>query len=182
MVSCMHMCVKQQNIQLWFISHSSHHYEAFYYSFQWSGFNLYGHTQAAWLQLLFLIKGIGLGIIWSRPVNSWLRVAKPGCETVWVCTLSKALLLYTKCNLLTIKNDTSVYCSTEPPHRTRPMATRDSDGHWRDQPRHNQQAEVKLSSDGKAAVWVGCIPMAFQRGWRRLSHMDLSGMFTLNLN
>lgn len=50
-----------------------------YYSSQWSRFNFYGHKQAAWLQLLFLIKGIGSGIIWSCPVNNRIRMAKLRC-------------------------------------------------------------------------------------------------------
>lgn len=62
---------------VWFITHSSHHYEPFYYFFQWNRFNLYGHEQPAWLQLLFLIKGIDSGIIWSCLVNNWLRMAEP---------------------------------------------------------------------------------------------------------
>lgn len=165
---------------VWFISHSSHHYEAFYYSFQWSRFNLLGHEQAAWLQLLFLIKGIGSGIIWSSPLNSWLRVARPGCETFWVCTLPP--LLRTKCNLPAIKNGPAVYRSTVPPHSTRPSASLDSDGHGRPRPGHNRQAKVKLSGDGKPVVFAGRIPMAFQRGWRRLSQIDLSGTFTFNPN
>lgn len=62
------------------------------------------------------------------------------------------------------------------------MVTLDSDRQWLAQARHNQQAGVKLSSDGKPVVFVGRIPMAFQRGWRRLSQRDLSGMFTPTLN
>lgn len=62
------------------------------------------------------------------------------------------------------------------------MVTPDGDRLWRAQARHNQQAGVKLSSDGKPVVFAGRIPMAFQRGWRRLSQLDLSGMFTLTLN
>lgn len=96
--------------------------------------------------------------------------------------MSKALLLCTKCNLPAIRNDTTVYCLTVPPHSTEPMVTLDSDRHWRAQARHNQQAGVKLSSDGKPVVFVGRIPMAFRRGWRGLSQIDLSGMFTLTLN
>lgn len=64
---------------IWFTTHFSPYYEPFYYSFQWNRFNLYGHEQAAWLQLLFLIKGIDSGIIWSCLVNNWLRMAKPCC-------------------------------------------------------------------------------------------------------
>lgn len=44
--------------------------------------------------------------------------------------------------------------------------------------RHNQQAGVKLSSDGKPVVFVARTGMAFQGGRRKLSQMDLSGMFT----
>ncbi len=83
---CMHICAYvYSNLKfscpqiVWLITHSSHHYEPFYCTFQWSRFNLYGHEQVAWLQLLFLIKGIGSRIIWSCLVNSWLCMAKPGC-------------------------------------------------------------------------------------------------------
>lgn len=68
---CMQMCVS--------FSYSAHRYEPFYYSSQWSRFNLPVREPAAWLLLLFLINGIGLGFIGFSLVNSWLRMAERDC-------------------------------------------------------------------------------------------------------
>lgn len=122
---------------VWFITHPSHHYEQFYCFFQWGRFTLYGHAQVAWLQLLFVIKRIGSGIIWFCPVKRWLRVRKPACVGLHEIQYQRLvrglradhgpLLRCTKRNLPAIRNDTSVYSLTVPEHITQPMVTGDSD-------------------------------------------------------
>lgn len=75
-------------------------------------------------------------------------------------------------------NDTTVYCSTVPPHSTQPQVTSDSDRHWW-AGQTQSTGGVKSSSDGEPAVFVGQTAMAFQRAWGRPSQIDLSVMFAL---
>lgn len=172
----------------WFI-HSSPRCEAFYYSIQWGRFSLYCHESAAWLQLLFLIKAIGSGIIWSCPVNSWLRAARRCLFgrvrfNIWNslgCRLSRALLLYTKCNLPAIRTDTTVYCLTGLPHSTQLMVCKTVTDSGRPS-QDGQQAGVMLFRGENSVVWVGYIPLAFHRGWRRLSEIYQERSLSLQIN
>lgn len=173
---------------VWFITHPSHHYEQFYCFFQWGGFTLYGHAQVAWLQLLFLIKRIGSGIIWFCPVNRWLRVEKAGPRRLAWDSISETVrgLRADHGPCSAVQNAICLQSRMTPVFIAWQRQSTSHSPWWLEtvtdagvaRARHNQQAGVKLSSDGKPVVFVARTGMAFQGGRRKLSQMDLSGMFT----
>lgn len=150
------------NLFVWFITHSSHHHEQFYYFFQWSPFILRGHEQVAWLQLLFLIKGIGSGVIGICPVyHPWVSQAALANMRSNICISSACILTTVPHGTQSIRNHEWRWCLQHDGASAHHVTRADS-----------RRWETLAQSIGLRAGFAGCIKMAFQRGRSRLFQTD----------